>query len=68
MSAYPACANFLAAEVGDGRALARALEADGVIVRPLEPFGAPGSIRVTVGTPGENAIFAASLHRALQPR
>ena len=68
MTPYPACANFLAAEVGDGRALARALEADGVIVRPLEPFGAPGSIRVTVGTPDENAVFAAALHRALQPR
>jgi histidinol-phosphate aminotransferase len=68
ISPYPACANFLAAEVGDGRALARALEAEGVIVRPLEPFGAPGSIRVTVGTSDENAIFAAALHRALQPR
>ena len=68
MTPYPACANFLAVEVGDGRALARALEADGVIVRPLEPFGAPGSVRVTVGTPDENAVFAAALHRALQPR
>ena len=45
MTPFPACANFLAVEVGDGRALARALEADGVIVRPLEPFGAPGSVR-----------------------
>ena len=62
------CANFVAVDVGDGRALARALEADGVIVRPLEPFGAPGSIRVTVGTPEENAVFAAALRRALQPR
>jgi histidinol-phosphate aminotransferase len=68
MTPHPACANFLAADVGDGRALARALEAEGVIVRPLEPFGAPGSIRVTVGTPDENAVFAAALHRALQPR
>jgi histidinol-phosphate aminotransferase len=68
MTPHPACANFLAVDVGDGRALARALEADGVIVRPLEPFGAPGSIRVTVGTPDENAVFAAALHRALQPR
>ena len=68
MTPHPACANFLAVDVGDGRALARALEADGVIVRPLEPFGAPASIRVTVGTPDENAVFAAALHRALQPR
>ena len=68
MTAFPACANFLAVDVGDGRALARALEADGVIVRPLEPFGAPGSVRVTVGTPDENAVFADALRRALQPR
>jgi histidinol-phosphate aminotransferase len=68
MTPFPACANFLAVEVGDGRALARALEADGVIVRPLEPFGAPGSVRITVGTPDENAVFAAALRRALQPR
>ena len=45
-----------------------ALEADGVIVRPLEPFGAPGSVRITVGTPDENAVFADALRRALQPR
>jgi histidinol-phosphate aminotransferase len=68
MTVFPACANFLAVDVGDGRALARALEADGVIVRPLEPFGAPGSVRITVGTPAENAIFAEALRRALQPR
>lgn len=68
MAPHPACANFLAVEVGDGRALAHALEADGVIVRPLEPFGAPGSVRITVGTPDENAVFAAALARALQPR
>jgi histidinol-phosphate aminotransferase len=68
MSPHPARANFLAVEVGDGRALAHALEADGVIVRPLEPFGAPGSVRITVGTPDENAVFAAALARALQPR
>jgi histidinol-phosphate aminotransferase len=68
MAPYPACANFLAVDVRDGRALARALESEGVIVRPLEPFGAPDSVRVTVGTPAENAFFAAALGRALQPR
>ena len=29
-----------------------------MIVRPLGGFGAPGAIRVTVGTAEENAIFA----------
>ena len=68
MEPLPSVGNFLTADVGDGRALARALEAEGVIVRPLEPFGAPESIRVTVGTPEDNAAFAAALGRALQPR
>jgi histidinol-phosphate aminotransferase len=68
MHPFPACANFLAVDVGDGRALADALMREGVIVRPLDPFGAPECIRVTVGTPEENAILADVLTRALQPR
>jgi histidinol-phosphate aminotransferase len=68
MEPLPAVANFLTVDAGDGRALARALVAEGVIVRPLEPFGAPESIRVTVGTPEDNAAFATALARALQPR
>ena len=38
---YPAAANFVCAEVGDGASLAARLEREGVIVRPLAPFGAP---------------------------
>jgi histidinol-phosphate/aromatic aminotransferase/cobyric acid decarboxylase-like protein len=34
-----------------------------VIVRPLAGFGAPDAIRVTVGTPDENALFADALER-----
>ncbi len=68
MQPFPACANFLAVDVGEGRALAEALMREGVIVRPLDPFGAPECIRVTVGTPEENAILADVLARALQPR
>ena len=36
-----------------------ALLREGVIVRPLAPFGAPEAIRVTVGTADENALFGA---------
>jgi histidinol-phosphate aminotransferase len=68
MAPFPACANFLCADVGDGRALADALLVDGVVVRPLAPFGAPECIRVTVGTPEENAIFGEAMSRALQRR
>jgi histidinol-phosphate aminotransferase len=60
----PALANFLFAETGgDCRPLFEALLAEGVIVRPLHGFGAPEAIRVTCGTPDENAFFAAALAR-----
>jgi histidinol-phosphate aminotransferase len=64
--AEPAVANFLFLDVGrDTRELFDALLHEGVIVRPLAPFGAPNAIRVTVGTADENAIFAAALTRVL---
>jgi histidinol-phosphate aminotransferase len=60
----PAVANFVFAEVGDdSRPLFEALLREGVIVRPTGGFGAPGAIRVTVGTPEENAVFAEALGR-----
>lgn len=61
-----AAGNFLYADVGDdSRTLFDALLREGVIVRPLSGFGAPGAIRVTVGTPDENAFFSAALGRVL---
>jgi histidinol-phosphate aminotransferase len=63
--AGPALGNFLYAEVGDGRALFDELLRQGVIVRPLAGFGAPEAIRVSVGTPEENAIFADALGHVL---
>jgi histidinol-phosphate aminotransferase len=61
-TAGPAVANFLFAEVGeDASALFDRLLRQGVIVRPLAGFGAPGAIRVTVGTPEENVILAEAL-------
>jgi histidinol-phosphate aminotransferase len=62
----PAVANFLFAEVGDdARPLFEALLREGVIVRPAGGFGAPGAIRVTVGTPEENELFGEALGRVL---
>jgi len=57
-------ANFVYAEVGeDARPVFDALLREGVIVRPLGPFGAPGAIRVTVGTQEENELFAQAFGR-----
>ncbi|MGH2996231.1 MAG: aminotransferase class I/II-fold pyridoxal phosphate-dependent enzyme, partial [Gaiellaceae bacterium] len=62
--AKPAVANFVFAEVGeDSRPVFDALLREGVIVRPLAPFGAPGAMRVTVGTREENDLFAEALRR-----
>jgi histidinol-phosphate aminotransferase len=60
----PAVANFVFAEVGeDSRPLFEQLLREGVIVRPTHGFGAPGAIRVSVGTPEENAFFFEALGR-----
>ena len=60
-------ANFVCVDTGDAAALAGRLLHEGVIVRPLAGFGAPGSVRVTVGTPEQNDAFLAALGRCLQP-
>jgi histidinol-phosphate aminotransferase len=55
-----AVANFVCANVGDGAAFAARLEREGVIVRPLGPFGDPASVRISVGSPEElDRLFAA---------
>jgi histidinol-phosphate aminotransferase len=60
----PAVGNFLFAEIGDdSRAFFEALLREGVIVRPTQGFGAPGAIRVTVGTEDEHRFLAEALDR-----
>jgi histidinol-phosphate aminotransferase len=61
----PSRGNFLFADVGGGRELFERLQREGVIVRPLDGFGAPEAIRVTVGTPEENEFFAVGLGHVL---
>jgi histidinol-phosphate aminotransferase len=64
--AGPAVANFLFVEVGnDAKPLFEALLRQGAIVRPMAAFGAPGALRITVGTPDENAFFADALASVL---
>ena len=53
-------ANFVCVDVGDGAAFAARLERQGVIVRPLGPFGDPASVRISVGSADElTRLFAA---------
>ena len=54
----PTWANFVYCEIGeDAGAFAKRMQAEGVIIRPLGPWGAPNAIRVTIGTPDQNQTF-----------
>lgn len=62
----PSHANFVLLDVGvDGRALSNELMKRGVIVRSGDIFGYPQHIRVSVGTPDENARFINELENVL---
>jgi histidinol-phosphate aminotransferase len=65
--AGPAVANFVFVDVGDAGAVADALLRQGVIVRPMAPFGAPGALRITAGTPEEIDHLAHALQRVKAP-
>jgi histidinol-phosphate aminotransferase len=58
--------NFHYVEVGEeAQRLYEALLREGVIVRPLGGFGAAHALRISVGSPEENAVFADALGRVL---
>ncbi|HZP58858.1 MAG TPA: histidinol-phosphate transaminase [Opitutaceae bacterium] len=57
----PSVANFILVKVGDGARVFDALQRRGMIVRPLNPYGLPEWIRVTVGTRAQNDRFLAEL-------
>lgn len=60
-------ANFIYCEIGeDAGAFARRMQAEGVIIRPLGPWGAPAAIRVTIGTPDQNQTFLKAFKKAIE--
>jgi histidinol-phosphate aminotransferase len=61
----PSCVNFLLVKVGPGRDICKALEQRHVIVRPMDGYGLPEYIRVTVGTETENTRFLNALKQVL---
>lgn len=62
----PTWTNFLYIEVPeDGAALAKRVQDEGIIIRPLTVWGAPRAIRVTVGTPEQNQKFVTVLAKVL---
>ena len=61
LDCVPSVVNFMLVKVGRGREVYKALEREKVIVRPVDGYGLPEYIRVTVGTRAENAHFLKAL-------
>ena len=65
--AVPTWANFVYCDIGDdAAAVAKRLQEEGVIIRPLGPWGAPTAIRITIGTPEQNEFFLKALKRVTE--
>jgi histidinol-phosphate aminotransferase len=61
----PAVTNFFLLKVGNGKAVFNALLRHGIIARPMDVYGLPDYIRITVGTTDENSACLAALKRVL---
>jgi histidinol-phosphate aminotransferase len=55
LETVPSSANFLLIKTGKGREIFQALQKRGVIARPMDGYGLPEWLRVSVGLPEENA-------------
>ena len=59
-------ANFIYFEIEENaNDFARRMQAEGIIIRSLVPWGIPNGIRVTIGTPEQNQRFIEALKRTL---
>jgi histidinol-phosphate aminotransferase len=60
-------ANFVYCELGENAAaVAKRMQAEGVIIRPLIAWGIPTAMRVTVGTPEQNNQFLAAFKKVME--
>jgi len=66
LNVLPTWANFVYVEVGeDCIAVAKRLQSEGVIIRPLAGWGAKSAIRVTIGKSEENEQFVAAMKKVV---
>jgi histidinol-phosphate aminotransferase len=61
----PSHANFVSFRIGHARRAYRRLLELGVIVRPIESYGLPEHLRVSIGLPAENEKFLHALEQVL---
>ena len=59
----PSVGNFLTVKVGDAKAVNQALLEEGIIVRPLAPYGLTEHLRISIGMPEENRRLISTLRR-----
>jgi histidinol-phosphate aminotransferase len=65
--AVPTSANFIYFTIDeDANAFTKRMQAEGVIVRSLVPWGAPNAIRVSIGTPEQNEMFVRALKKLVR--
>jgi histidinol-phosphate aminotransferase len=62
----PSGANFILVKVGDGQGVFARLQQAGVIARPMAGYGLPEWIRISIGTPKQNARALTALEAALK--
>jgi histidinol-phosphate aminotransferase len=62
----PTSANFIYVELDeDADAFAKRMQAEGVLVRSLVPWGIPNGIRLTVGTAEQNQVLVRALKKVV---
>jgi histidinol-phosphate aminotransferase len=65
--AVPTSANFIYFAIDeDANVFTKRMQAEGVIVRSLVPWGAPNAIRVSIGTPEQNETFIRALKKLVR--
>ncbi|MGH8162114.1 MAG: histidinol-phosphate transaminase [Gammaproteobacteria bacterium] len=68
LETIPSVCNFVTADVGrPGREVFKALLAEGLITRPLDPYGLTNHLRISVGLEEQNARLIAALARIFGP-
>ena len=66
LKTVPSRANFILVDVGRSAAdIYQKLLHEGIIVRPMTPFGMETALRISVGTPEENRRLVKGLRAAL---
>ncbi len=64
----PTWGNFLYCDIGRASGnFAECLRLEGILVRPLEQWGAPSAVRITVGTPEQNHALLRALEKLKHP-